>query len=298
MTAFLHYNSRGDIGLLRYAEPELVRRVKFYFGDLRDPQAVHRAMADVQIVFHLAALIGIPYSYVHPHDVVQTNVVGTLNVLSAARDRGVERLVHTSTSEVYGTARYAPIDESHPLQGQSPYAASKIGADQLAESFYLSYGLPVSIVRPFNTFGPRQSARAVIPTIIVQMLKQDTVQLGALHPTRDFTYVVDTAAAFMAAAASPASVGQVINLGSGREISIGDLVQLISRLTGRRSGVETTGERVRPAASEVERLLADNRKAREVMGWAPSVTLEEGLKATIAWIAGHQDLYQAERYAI
>ena len=192
------------------------------------------------VVFHLAAVIGIPYSYVHPHDVVQTNVVGT-STCSPSAARGVERLVHTSTSEVYGTARYAPIDEAHPLQGQSPYAASKIGADQLAESFYLSYGLPVSIVRPFNTFGPRQSARAVIPTIIMQMLKQDTVQLGALHPTRDFTYVTDTAAAFMAAAASPASVGQVVNLGSGREISIGDLVQLIGRLTGRSAASRLPG---------------------------------------------------------
>lgn len=298
VTAFLHYNSRGDIGLLRYAEPKVVRRIKLYFGDLRDPQAVHQAMAGAQVVFHLGALIGIPYSYVHPHDVVQTNVVGTLNVLSAARDHGVEHLVHTSTSEVYGTARYAPIDEAHPLQGQSPYAASKIGADQLAESFYLSFGVPVSIVRPFNTFGPRQSARAVIPTIIVQMLAQDTVHLGALHPTRDFTYVVDTAAAFMAAAASPASIGQVVNLGSGREISVGDLVQLIAKLTGRRAAVEMTGERTRPAASEVERLLADNRKAREIMGWGPSVSLEEGLQATIAWIADHLDLYQADRYAI
>lgn len=298
VTAFLHYNSRGDIGLLRYAAPELVQRVKFYFGDLRDPQAVHQAMANAQTVFHLGASIGIPYSYVHPHDVVQTNVLGTLNVLSAAREHGVERLIHTSTSEVYGTARYAPIDEAHPLQGQSPYAASKIGADQLAESFYLSFGVPVSIVRPFNTFGPRQSARAVIPTIIVQLLKGKTVCLGALHPTRDFTYVVDTAAAFMAAAASPASVGQVINLGSGREISIGDLAELISRLIGRSAAIEMTGERTRPTASEVERLLADNRKAREIMGWTPSMSFEAGLQATISWIAEHLDLYQADSYAI
>ena len=298
VTAFLHYNARADMGMLRYSDPELRRNIKPYFGELRDPQAVRQAMQGAQTVFHLAALIGIPYSYVHPYDVVQTNMVGTLNVLSTARDLNVERVVHTSTSEVYGTALYAPIDEKHPLQGQSPYSASKIGADKLAESFHLSYGLPVSTVRPFNTYGPRQSARAVIPTIISQMLTRDRIRLGSLSPLRDFNYVGDTVAGFMAAAVSERTIGDVVNVGSGREISIGDLVHLIRKLVGRDVIVETDEQRVRPAGSEVERLLADNRKAKEIMGWEPRVSLEEGLTHTIKWIEGHLHLFQVERYAV
>lgn len=298
VTAFLHYNSRGDPGLLRYADPELVQHMRLYFGDLRDPLAVRQAMTGARTVFHLGALIGIPYSYAHPYDVVQTNVMGTLNVLTAARDLEVKRVVHTSTSEVYGTARYAPIDEAHPLQGQSPYSASKIGADKLAESFQLSYGLPVSTVRPFNTYGPRQSARAVIPTIIVQMLTQDHIKLGALYPKRDFNYVADTVTGFLAAATCAASIGEAVNVGSGHEISIGDLVQLIRGLVGRDVVIEADHSRLRPDASEVKRLLADNRKAKQLLGWIPRVSLEEGLKQTIDWIAQHLDLYQVERYAI
>ena len=298
VTAFLHYNARADMGMLRYGDPELRRNIKPYFGELRDPQAVRQAMQGAQTVFHLAALIGIPYSYVHPYDVVQTNMVGTLNVLSTARDLNVERVVHTSTSEVYGTALYAPIDEKHPLQGQSPYSASKIGADKLAESFHLSYGLPVSTVRPFNTYGPRQSARAVIPTIISQMLTRDRIHLGSLSPFRDFNYVGDTVAGFLAAAVSERTIGDVVNVGSGREISIGDLVHLIRKLVGRDVIVETDEQRVRPAGSEVERLLADNRKAKEIMGWEPRVSLEEGLTHTIKWIEGHLHLFQVERYAV
>jgi len=298
VTAFLHYNARADMGMLRYGDPELRRNIKPYFGELRDPQAVRQAMQGAQTVFHLAALIGIPYSYVHPYDVVQTNMVGTLNVLSTARDLNVERVVHTSTSEVYGTALYAPIDEKHPLQGQSPYSASKIGADKLAESFHHSYGLPVSTVRPFNTYGPRQSARAVIPTIISQMLTRDRIHLGSLSPFRDFNYVGDTVAGFLAAAVSERTIGDVVNVGSGREISIGDLVHLIRKLVGRDVIVETDEQRVRPAGSEVERLLADNRKAKEIMGWEPRVSLEEGLTHTIKWIEGHLDLFQVEHYAV
>jgi len=298
VTAFLHYNARGDPGLLRYADPEVRRGVRQYQGELRDPQAMRQAMQGAQIVFHLAALIGIPYSYAHPSDVIQTNVLGTLNVLSTARDLGVERVIHTSSSEVYGTARYAPIDERHPLQGQSPYSASKIGADKLAESFWLSYGLPVCTVRPFNTFGPRQSARAVIPTIIVQALTLDRIRLGALAPLRDFSYVTDTVSGFLAAAASERMIGEVVNLGSGREISVGDLAGLICRIVGRSPAIEADEQRLRPQGSEVERLLADNRKARAIMAWEPQVTLEDGLARTIDWIAAHSDLYRPDFYTV
>ena len=270
VTAFLHYNARADMGMLRYSDPELRRNIKPYFGELHDPQAVRQAMQGAQTVFHLAALIGIPYSYVHPYDVVQTNMVGTLNVLSTARDLNVERVVHTSTSEVYGTALYAPIDEKHPLQGQSPYSASKIGADKLAESFHLSYGLPVSTVRPFNTYGPRRYSRAVIPTIISQMLTAGShPPRFATHRSTTFNYVGDTVAGFLAAAVRQRTIGDVVNVGSGREISIGDLVHLIRKLVGRDVIVETDEQRVRPVGSEVERLLADNRKAKEIMGWEP-----------------------------
>jgi dTDP-glucose 4,6-dehydratase len=255
-------------------------------------------MRGADVVFHLGALIGIPYSYAHPRDVVQTNVLGTLNVLAAARDQGVMRVVHTSTSEVYGSALYTPIDENHPLQGQSPYSASKIGADKLAESFHLSYGLPVTTVRPFNTYGPRQSARAVIPTIIVQMLTQEQIKLGALHPRRDFTFVTDTAAGFMAAAASEATIGETLNLGSGRDISIGDLFKLIHTLVGRDVVLDTEAARERPPDSEVQQLLADASKAKALVDWSPAVSLAEGLQATINWIEQHLDLYEAKTYAI
>lgn len=298
VTAFLHYNSRGDPGLLRTVDQHVLKEVRPYYGDLRDSQAVSQAMGDADIVFHLGALIGIPYSYAHPRDVVQTNVLGTLNVLSAARDHGVKRIVHTSTSEVYGSALYTPIDESHPLQGQSPYSASKIGADKLAESFHLSYGLPVTTVRPFNTYGPRQSARAVIPTIIVQMLTQEQIKLGALHPRRDFTFVTDTAAGFMAAAASEATIGETLNLGSGRDISIGDLFNFIHTLVGRDVFLDIEAARERPPDSEVQQLLADTSKAKALVGWTPAVSLAEGLQATINWIEQHLDLYEARTYAI
>ncbi len=296
--AFVHYNSRGDIGLLRYADPQLLSEVELYFGDLKDPDAVRKAMEGTRAVFHLGALIGIPYSYVHPYDVVQTNVMGTLNVLTAARQLGLDRVIHTSTSEVYGSARYVPIDEAHPLQGQSPYSASKIGADKLAESFHLSFGMPITTVRPFNTYGPRQSTRAVIPTIIVQALTQDVIKLGNLDTTRDFTYVVDTARGFIAAAEAEATIGEVFNLGVGEEISVGELANLIIKIVGRDVRIECESARMRPEGSEVNRLLSNNSKARQLTGWAPQFSFEQGLTQTIKWISQHLDIYQAKRYAI
>jgi NAD dependent epimerase/dehydratase len=267
-------------------------------GDICDRDSVRRAVQGVEVVFHLAALIAIPYSYYAPSSYVRTNVEGTLNVLQVSRELNVERIVHTSTSEVYGTARYVPIDEGHPLQGQSPYSASKIGADKLAEAFHLSFDLPIVTVRPFNTFGPRQSARAVIPTIIIQCLTGESVRLGNLHPTRDLNYVANTVEGFLLAASVPAAVGQTINLGSGREISIGELAQLIVRLADRLTVIESDSQRVRPDKSEVERLLADNALARDLLGWEPTVSLEDGLARTIVWIQQNLGRYRADVYAI
>lgn len=299
VTALVRYTSRGDLGLLDQLEPEIVQSIRPVRGDLRDPEAVREAVRGADLVFHLAALIAIPYSYVHPREVVETNVMGTYNVLSAVREFEVPRLVHTSTSEVYGTARQVPINETHPLQGQSPYSASKIGADKLAESFYLAFGTPVAIIRPFNTYGPRQSARAVIPTIITQALSgAPCIKLGSLHPTRDLTYVQDTVAGFLAVAASDACLGTVTNIGTGAEISIGQLAELILRLTGREgTPIVVEQARVRPKNSEVERLVCDNRLAYERTGWRPRISLEEGLRRTIAWVKDHLDRYR-EGYQI
>ena len=298
VTAFLRYNSRNDPGMLRYSDPELKKNIAYYFGELADHAAVREAMRGQEVVFHLAALIGIPYSYVHPHHVVETNVVGTLNVLQAANDLGTSRVIHTSTSETYGTALYAPIDEKHPLQGQSPYSASKIGADKLAESFFLSFETPVTTVRPFNTYGPRQSARAVIPTIISQMLTRDRIKLGSLTPTRDFNYVGDTARGFIMAAENDSTLGEVVNLGTGKEISIGELVTVIQELVGRDVEIITDDQRVRPEGSEVMRLIADNRKAKELMGWEPQVSIRDGLQQTIDWISNHLHLFDIDRYTV
>lgn len=249
-------------------------------------------------MFHLGALVAIPYSYANPRHVVETNVLGTLNVLVAAREVGVSRVVHTSTSEVYGTARYIPIDEAHPLNAQSPYAASKISADQLAESFYRCYELPVSIVRPFNTFGPRQSARAVIPTIISQSLVGDIVQLGSTKPTRDFNFVTDTVRGFLAVAASPQTVGETVNLGSGREVSVGDVVTLVGRLVKRELVVKTETVRIRPENSEVYRLVADPTKMRRLCGWQPGVSFEDGLARTLEWVEAHLTSYRPGHYGV
>jgi nucleoside-diphosphate-sugar epimerase len=257
---------------------------------------VESAVEGIETVFHLGAVISIPYSYVNPVEVVESNVTGTLNVLMACRKWGVERVVHTSTSEVYGTARVVPIDESHPLQGQSPYSASKIGADKLAESFWDSYSLPVVTVRPFNTYGPRQSARAVIPTIVSQALLREVVHLGNLEARRDFTYVDDTVEGFMMAAITEGIEGVVVNLGTGEDISVREVAETIIALTGRKVRIEIEEERMRPERSEVMRLVSDNRLAREKIGWRPEVSLEDGLRKTIDWIEGHLEHFNPDRY--
>lgn len=296
--AFVRYNSRRDPGLLRLLPPQTLAGVEVIAGDLRDLPAIEQAVLGVSHVFHLGALIAIPYSYVHPAEVVETNLTGSLNVLLAGRAAGVQRIIHTSSSEVYGTARRVPIDESHPLQGQSPYSASKIGADKLAESFHLSFDLPVVTLRPFNTYGPRQSTRAVIPAIITQALTSDVVRLGNLEASRDLTYISDTIEGFMRAAETPGLEGQTINLGAGREIRIGDLAQKVIELIGRPVRVEVEAQRLRPQKSEVGRLLSDNRLAARLMGWQPRVDLDEGLRRTIAWVRDHLDEYPAQGYHI
>lgn len=296
--AFVRYNSRGDPGLLSLLPPHVFRKVEIVVGDLRDLSAVQRAARGAPHIFHLGALIAIPYSYVHPAEVVETNVMGTLNVLLAARAAKVTRVLHTSTSEVYGTAQRVPIDEAHPLQGQSPYAASKIGADKIAESFFRSYDLPVVTVRPFNTYGPRQSARAVIPSIITQALTQKVIHLGNLEARRDLTYVSDTVAGFIMAAETPDLEGETFNLGTGAEVHVGDLAQLIITLVGKPLQIIVDPARLRPDKSEVERLLADTRLAQQCLGWKPKVTLTDGLSNTIAWIADHLDRYRPNEYQI
>jgi dTDP-glucose 4,6-dehydratase len=294
--AMVHYNALASWGWLD--QSPLTRDMEVFPGDIRDRDRVSHFVEGREIVFHLAALIGIPYSYQSPDAYVQTNVAGTVNVLQAARQHGTARVVHTSTSEVYGTALRVPIDETHPLQGQSPYSASKIGADQMAEAFRRSFAVPVATVRPFNTFGPRQSTRAVVPTIITQCLRGDRVKLGNLKPTRDLNYVSNTVDGFLRAAVAPAAVGQTVNLGSGREISIGDLVQLIAGLLGKRVTVESEAERLRPGNSEVERLLADTTLATRLLDWHPAVGLEEGLQRTIEWVANHADRYRTGSYGV
>ncbi len=294
--ALVHYNALGSWAWLDHTA--LAGEMEVLAGDVRDPGSVAQAVEGVEVVFHLAALIAIPYSYQAPASYVATNIQGTLNVLQAARQAGVARLVHTSTSEVYGTAQRVPIAEDHPLVGQSPYSATKIAADKLAESFHLSFGLPVVTVRPFNTFGPRQSARAVIPTIITQALAGQPVRLGNLNPTRDLNYVANTVDGFLAAAQAERALGRTVNLGSGREISIGDLALLIGRLMGRDLGLEQDAGRLRPAASEVERLLADNRLADQLLGWRPRLSLEEGLEKTITWLRQNMQRYRPGVYAV
>jgi NAD dependent epimerase/dehydratase len=294
--AMVHYNSFGRWGWLDRSS--LLKEIDVVAGDLTDRDSVRQAVKNREILFHLGALITIPYSYHAPLSYIHTNIEGTLNVLQTSRDEDVERIVHTSTSEVYGTAQYVPIDEKHPLKGQSPYAASKIGADKMAEAFYLSFNTPVTTVRPFNTFGPRQSMRAIIPTIIVQCLLGDTIQLGNLHPTRDLNYVSNTVDGFLLAASESAALGQTINLGSGREISIGDLANLIAKLIGKPIKIETKGERLRPKGSEVERLLAENALAQSLLGWKPKVDLEEGLSRTIDWIKDNLEQFRGSAYIV
>lgn len=301
--AFVYYNSFNSWGWLDHVDVEIQRSLDIFSGDIRDPYGVRAAMKGCEVVLHLAALIAIPFSYHSPDAYVETNVRGTLNVLQAARDLGVAKVVHTSTSEVYGSARFVPITEEHPLYGQSPYSATKIGADQLAMSFYASFGTPVAIIRPFNTYGPRQSARAVIPTIITQALAGKTsVKLGDTRPTRDFNYVADTVRGFIAVAEAETSIGEVINIGSNFEVSIADTVKCIARLLDKEIEVETDYSRVRPDRSEVERLWASNAKADKLLGWAPEfgglTGFERGLGKTIEWFSDPANLrrYKADIY--
>ena len=295
---FVRYNSRNDLGMLKWLAPEIFSQIEIMQGDLRDNEAVRNAVRGVDTVFHLGALIAIPYSYVNPREVIDVNIMGTLNVLMAARDLGTRRVVHTSTSEVYGTAQYVPIDEKHPLQGQSPYSASKIGADRIAESFYRSFETPVVTLRPFNTFGPGQSMRAVIPTIIVQALTRDEVKLGSLEPSRDFTFAKDTANGFVKVAEAEGVLGEEINLGNDNTIRIGDLAEKIFKLIGKTPKIVADPQRVRPGKSEVMKLWASNEKAKRMMGWEPRISLDEGLRATIEWISAHIDLYRPDQYTV
>jgi NAD dependent epimerase/dehydratase len=296
--AFVRYNSRNDVGMLRLVSPDVFSDLEVVRGDLRDTEAVHKAVKNTDTIFHLGALIAIPYSYVNPREVIDVNIMGTLNVLMAARDANVRRVVHTSTSEVYGTAQYTPIDEKHPLQGQSPYSASKIGADKIAESFYRSFDVPVVTLRPFNTYGPRQSMRAVIPTIITQALTRDEVKLGSLDPMRDFTFVADTANGFVRVAEADNVLGEEINLGNDNTIRIGDLVEKIFGMIGKTPKIIADEQRIRPGKSEVMKLWASNQKAKEKIGWEPQTSLDEGLKLTIQWISSHLDLYRPDQYTV
>jgi len=297
--AFVRYNSREDWGLLEDLSADIRNGMEVIPGDLKDPDGLKKALRGCSKVFHLGALIAIPYSYVHPFDFVQTNIIGTANLLNACLEKDrIERVIHTSTSEVYGTARYVPIDEKHPLQAQSPYAASKISADKLAESYYLSFGLPVATVRPFNTFGPRQSLRAIIPTIISQALVGEKIRLGNMKPRRDFLFVKDTVRGFIEASKCDRAVGQVINVGTGRDVSIGELVDKIRGLAGRNVDVEVEVRRIRPEKSEVMQLLADTRLAEELFGWRPEHTLEDGLKETIKWYERNLSRFKVGGYPL
>jgi NAD dependent epimerase/dehydratase len=299
--AFVYYNSFSNWGWLDQIGRETLASIDVFAGDIRDPNGVRKAVDGCDVIFHLAALIGIPFSYHSPDCYVDTNIRGTLNVLQAARDSDCKRILVTSTSEVYGTAQYVPIDEKHPLQGQSPYAATKIGADKIAESFYRSFNLPVVIVRPFNTYGPRQSARAVIPTVITQLLTGQTeIKLGNLHPTRDFNYVKDTCAGFISIAKCDKAIGEEINIATGREVSIGELANELVRQINPKARIVSDSVRLRPDGSEVERLLGSNNKIERLTGWTPSYALEEGLAETIAWFRKPENLvrYKSNIYNI
>jgi len=296
--ALLRYTSRQDLGNLDLLPAEVREAIEVVRGDLRDEASVRRAAAGRQVIFHLGALISVPYSFTSPTEFVATNALGTIHVLNAAREGGAERIVHTSTSEVYGTARYVPIDEAHPFQAQSPYAASKIAGDKMAEAFHLTYGLPVATVRPFNTYGPRQSARAVLPTIISQALQGDAVRLGSLDPKRDLTFVADTVAGFLRAGEEPAAIGELINLGTGQAWSVEDLVTRVGAAIGKRLRVESQAERVRPDHSEVLHLQCDATKAKRILGWTATTELDAGLRNTIDWIAAHPDRFRPEAYHV
>jgi dTDP-glucose 4,6-dehydratase len=295
--AFCRYNSRGDRGTLGWFEPSETDGIEVVLGDLRDPESIGQATRLAEIVFHLGAQIAIPYSFVNPRDFYETNVGGTLNVAQAALAANVGRVVHVSTSEVYGDAKSWPITEQHPLAPRSPYAASKVGADMLMQSFHLSMELPVVVARPFNTYGPHQSARAIVPTIAAQALRGGRVRLGLLEPRRDLTFVSDTVAGLMAIAAADGVVGETVQLGSGHDVSIGELVELIAELVGHELQIELDPQRVRPASSEVPRLLCDYARTTALTGWAPNVGLKAGLGQTLAWLQANQQRYRAHEYA-
>ena len=294
----MRYNSRGDDGNLRFLDPEVRASLRVSRIDLADEDAARQALKGAQVIFHLAAFVGIPYSYANPRDTVANNVLSTLNVLSVARDEGLEKVVQTSTSEVYGSARQVPIPETHPLQPQSPYSASKIATDNIALSYHYSFNLPVTVVRPFNTFGPRQSARAVLPTVITQALVGKEIKIGTTTTTRDFTYVEDTVRGFMLAGDSAATTGQVINIGTGREISIEEAIRIIARTVGEEVRLVPEESRLRPATSEVSRLCADISTAARLLHYQPQVTFEEGIKRTVAWIGEHLDAYRPGAYSV
>jgi NAD dependent epimerase/dehydratase len=296
--AFVHYNSRNDWGMLEFLPKESLKEIEVVAGDICDPFSVRKAMRGCEAVFHLAALIGIPYSYVAPQSYLAVNAQGTLNVLQASVDEGVEMVIHTSTSEVYGTAKYVPIDESHQLNPQSPYAASKVAADELASSYHLSFNLPVATIRPFNTFGPRQSARAIVPTIISQALTDGRVKLGSLEPVRDLTYVKDTVCGFLAVACSKGCVGKAINIGTGKGVAINDLIKAISRMMGKGIDLKVDSERIRPEKSEVWELICNYSRAREITGWEPKYSLEEGLEESIEWVRKNLERYKVDIYNI
>ncbi len=296
--ALVSYRSQSDLGALNWADPEVVDALDIHRADVRDPDAMTRLLEDREIVFNLAALVAIPYSYANPRHVFDVNVSGTLNVAQAARETGVRRLVQTSTSEVYGTAQQVPITEDHPIHAQSPYAASKAAADQLVLSFHRSFDLPVTVVRPFNTYGPRQSMRAVLPTIIVQALSGGPVRLGSLTPRRDMTYVADTVSGFMAAASSDATNGETVQLGTGVDHSIADMVDAVGRAVGRELEVQLDPQRVRPGASEVMRLISSPARIGELAGWTPQYDLDAGIAAMVEWVAAHLDAFEPDEYAV
>lgn len=298
VTALVHYNSRNDWGHINTKDTDISSNLEVLTGEITDPILVKRAVQGNDIVFHLAALIGIPYSYYAPQSYVNTNILGTLNIMQASLESDVKKIVHTSTSEVYGSAQYTPIDETHPIIGQSPYSASKIGADKIAESFYHSFDLPVTTIRPFNTYGPRQSARAVIPTIISQALGNDVIKIGSLKPIRDFTYVKDTVEGFLLISQNNSAVGKTINIGTGKAISIGELVNIILDKINPELRIITEEERYRPEKSEVMELICDNTLARELLGWRQTYSLQEGIDETISWIKQNMNQFKTNIYTI
>jgi NAD dependent epimerase/dehydratase len=295
---FVRYNSRNERGALDWLEPEIASEIEVVSGELRDVESVARAVRNADVVFHLAAQIAIPYSYVNPRDFLEVNALGSLNVAQASLSAEVQRIVHVSTSEVYGSAQTAPITEDHPLEPQSPYAASKVAADKLMDAYHRSFDLPVTIVRPFNTYGPFQSARAIIPTIVSQALAGGPVRLGSLHPRRDLTFVEDTAAGFIAAARADGVIGRTMQLGTGQDVSVGELVELVEELCGTQLVVEQESERVRPEKSEVDRLVSSPALVRELTGWEPTVALRAGLARTIEWIERNLERYRVDQYVI